>query len=91
MAARQSRTNTWPADKVERWPITKLIPHPRNARTHSDAPYFVRRWQEYTGGETTLEGDGRTAGVAAAGEQDCEGLILSLADQPFGPLECCRA
>lgn len=27
----------WPADKVERWPIAKLIPNARNARTHSDA------------------------------------------------------
>jgi ParB-like chromosome segregation protein Spo0J len=27
--------NDWPADKVERWPIAKLIPHARNARTHS--------------------------------------------------------
>jgi hypothetical protein len=26
----------WPADKVERWPIVKLVPHARNARTHSD-------------------------------------------------------
>ncbi len=26
----------WPADKVERWAIGKLIPHARNARTHSD-------------------------------------------------------
>jgi DNA modification methylase len=25
----------WPADKVERWPIGRLIPHARNARTHS--------------------------------------------------------
>jgi len=25
-----------PADKVERWPITKLVPYARNARTHSD-------------------------------------------------------
>jgi DNA modification methylase len=25
----------WPADKVERWPIAKLIPYARNARTHS--------------------------------------------------------
>jgi hypothetical protein len=36
VATRQSRTDTWPADKVERWPIAKLIPHPRNARTHSE-------------------------------------------------------
>jgi DNA modification methylase len=27
--------NDWPADKVERWSIDKLIPHARNARTHS--------------------------------------------------------
>jgi hypothetical protein len=26
----------WPADQVERWPLTKLIPYARNARTHSD-------------------------------------------------------
>lgn len=26
----------WPADKVERWPIDKLVPYARNARTHSD-------------------------------------------------------
>jgi hypothetical protein len=25
----------WPADKVERWPIDRLIPYARNARTHS--------------------------------------------------------
>jgi hypothetical protein len=25
----------WPADKVERWPIEKLIPYARNPRTHS--------------------------------------------------------
>src|SRR5689334_21283128 len=27
----------WPADKVERRPIDSLIPHARNARTHSEA------------------------------------------------------
>jgi DNA modification methylase len=26
----------WPADQVERWPIAKLIPNARNARTHSE-------------------------------------------------------
>jgi DNA modification methylase len=26
----------WPANSVERWPIDKLIPYARNARTHSD-------------------------------------------------------
>jgi DNA modification methylase len=27
---------TWPADKVERWTIDRLVPYARNARTHSD-------------------------------------------------------
>jgi ParB-like chromosome segregation protein Spo0J len=27
----------WPADRVERWPIDRLVPYARNARTHSDA------------------------------------------------------
>jgi DNA modification methylase len=28
---------SWTADKIEHWPIDKLIPYARNARTHSDA------------------------------------------------------
>jgi DNA modification methylase len=28
--------NPWPADQVERWPISRLTPYARNARTHSD-------------------------------------------------------
>jgi DNA modification methylase len=27
----------WPADKVERWRLDRLVPYARNARTHSDA------------------------------------------------------
>src|SRR5215472_9501287 len=27
----------WPADKIEKWPIGKLIPYARNAREHSEA------------------------------------------------------
>ena len=33
MATKQSN----PADKVEQWDITKLVPYARNSRTHSDA------------------------------------------------------
>ena len=29
--------SSWLADKIEPWPITRLIPYARNARTHSDA------------------------------------------------------
>jgi hypothetical protein len=28
-------TPAWPADRVERWPLSKLIPYARNARTHT--------------------------------------------------------
>ena len=28
--------SSWPADRVERWPVAKLVPNARNARTHSD-------------------------------------------------------
>ena len=41
--------NAWPADKVERWPIEKLVPYARNARTHSPAQVdqiaaSIREW-----------------------------------------------
>jgi hypothetical protein len=39
----------WPADHVERWPIERLIPFARNARTHSDTQVSqiassIREW-----------------------------------------------
>jgi ParB-like nuclease family protein len=39
----------WPADRVERWSIERLIPYARNARTHSDAQVAqlaasIREW-----------------------------------------------
>ena len=30
-------THSWPADRVERWAIDRLLPYARNARTHSPA------------------------------------------------------
>src|SRR3981189_1659511 len=40
---------TWPADHVERWPIERLIPFARNARTHSktqvsQSAASIREW-----------------------------------------------
>ena len=40
---------SWPADRVERWPIDRLVPYARNARTHSDAQIeqvaaSIREW-----------------------------------------------
>ena len=39
----------WPADRVERWPIERLVPSARNARTHSEAQVeqiaaSIREW-----------------------------------------------
>src|SRR6185437_5728512 len=39
----------WPADKVERWLIDRLVPYARNARTHSGAQVAqiagsIREW-----------------------------------------------
>jgi hypothetical protein len=32
--ARAPETQPWPADKIERWAVAKLIPYARNARKH---------------------------------------------------------
>ncbi|MGF6633540.1 site-specific DNA-methyltransferase [Paraburkholderia sp. MM6662-R1] len=44
-----SENRAWPADQVKRWPIKKLVPSARNARTHSDAQIAqiaasIREW-----------------------------------------------
>src|SRR3954453_4830622 len=49
MAHRSKPVRDWPADKVERWPIAKLVPSARNARTHSEAQVdqiaaAIREW-----------------------------------------------
>jgi DNA modification methylase len=41
--------SVWPADHVERWPLCRLTPYARNARTHSDAQVTqiaasIREW-----------------------------------------------
>ena len=36
-AGRGGNQRPWPADKVERWAIERLIPYAKNARTHTDA------------------------------------------------------
>jgi hypothetical protein len=42
-------TRPWPADRVERWPIERLIPYANNARLHSAANLdkiaaSIRKW-----------------------------------------------
>ena len=36
-ASRGRNQRPWPADKVERWSIDRLIPYAKNARNHTDA------------------------------------------------------
>ena len=37
VTAKSAGPAIWPADRIERWPIERLVPYARNARTHSDA------------------------------------------------------
>src|SRR6266481_8546277 len=44
-----SLTRPWPADRLERWPIERLIPYANNARLHSEADLdklsdSIRKW-----------------------------------------------
>src|SRR3984893_1309854 len=72
-----SPTRPWPADRLERWPIERLIPYANNARLHSEADLdklaaAIRKW-----GWTTpvlvdeegnlLAGHGRIAAAPRAG------------------------
>src|ERR1700756_264215 len=47
--AEASLTRPWPADRVERWPIERLIPYANNPRLHSEADLdkldaSIRKW-----------------------------------------------
>jgi ParB-like chromosome segregation protein Spo0J len=85
VAARQSRTNPWPADKVERWPIAKLIPHPRNARTHSEEQVSqiaasIREWGWtnpilVTEKGSIIAGHGRVLGARKLGLADVPVMV----------------
>jgi DNA modification methylase len=66
-------TGKWPADRIERWPIERLIPYARNARTHSEAQVdqiaaSIREWgwtNPVLVGEdgTIIAGHGRVLGA----------------------------
>ena len=43
------RQGPWPADKIERWPVERLVPYAKNARTHSPSQVdqiaaSIREW-----------------------------------------------
>jgi hypothetical protein len=72
----------WPADQVERRPIATLIPHARNARTHSDAQVAqiaasIREW----GWTIPVLVDEEGTIIAGHGRV-LAGLQLGLADVP---------
>jgi DNA modification methylase len=77
----------WPADKVERWPIGKLIPSPRNARTHSleqidQIAASIREWGWtnpvlVTEDGTIVAGHGRVLGARKLGIAEVPVMIAS--------------
>jgi len=49
VSGKSAGKTVWPADRIERWPIGRLVPYARNARTHSDAQVgqiaaSIREW-----------------------------------------------
>jgi DNA modification methylase len=72
----------WPADKVERWPIDRLVPYARNARTHSDEQIdqvaaSIREW-----GWTNPVLVGEDGGIIAGHCRVLAGRQLGLAEVP---------
>lgn len=74
--------NSWPADKVERWPIDRLVPYARNARTHTDEQVgqvaaSIREW-----GWTNPVLVGEDGGIIAGHCRVLAGRQLGLAEVP---------
>jgi DNA modification methylase len=72
----------WPADKVERWPIDRLVPYARNARTHTDEQVAqvaasIREW-----GWTNPVLVGEDGGIIAGHARVLAGRKLGLAEVP---------
>jgi hypothetical protein len=72
----------WPADKVERWAIDRLIPYAKNARTHTDAQVAaiaasIREW-----GWTTPALVGEDGGLIAGHARVLAARQLGIAEIP---------
>ena len=72
----------WPADKVERWSIDRLIPHAKNARTHTDAQVAaiaasIKEW-----GWTTPALVGEDGGLIAGHARILAARQLGIAEIP---------
>jgi ParB-like chromosome segregation protein Spo0J len=76
---------TWPADQVERWPIDRLIPYARNARTHSpeQVAQIAASIREFgftvpvlvDEGGTLIAGNGRVLGAHQLGITDVPTMV----------------
>jgi hypothetical protein len=72
----------WPADKVERWAIDRLIPYAKNARTHTDAQIAaiaasIKEW-----GWTTPALVGEDGGLIAGHARILAARQLGIAEIP---------
>src|SRR6266403_1855906 len=72
----------WPADKVERWPVDRLIPYAKNARTHSDTQIAaiaasIKEW-----GWTTPALVGEDGGLIAGHARILAARQLGIAEIP---------
>ena len=81
----------WPADKVERWSIDRLIPYAKNARTHTDAQVAaiaasIKEWG-WTTPALVGEDGGLIAGHARilAARQRRVRLSATIRTSPGGP------
>ena len=80
----------WPADKVERWAIERLIPYAKNARTHTDAQVAaiaasIKEW-----GWTTPALVGEDGGLIAGHARVLAARQLGIAEIPVMVAACSR-
>src|SRR5215203_2238680 len=85
MAKQNSAESRWPADKVERWRIDRLIPYARNARTHSanqidQIAASIREWGWtnpvlVSEDGTIIAGHGRVLGAKKLGLTDAPVMV----------------
>jgi hypothetical protein len=71
----------WPADRVERWPIERLIPYAKNSRSHSDARASLVRRPSRRRPATLLHGVGKI--VARQHRRAIEQGIAHFAGLPY--------
>ena len=75
-------TQPWPADHVERWPLERLVPYARNARTHS-APRSTRSRPRCASGAGPTRCWSTRTGMIIAGHGRVEAARkLGLAEAP---------